>query len=555
MSRKHASKLSTSNKISLFLQIDEEIKAGSSMRYACRKIHKNNDLSISLDALMMRYRRYLGSGKRIHGNTNFTIRQEEEMVGMLEAFSLLHRGLSRSMFIKHIKMQYNEPIGWNPSKWVTGFLFRHKERLALRHVKGLKYDRIVQNIDKRASHFAQWMENYLLKCRNKKILYVNADETFITVQGNIHQEKLIECKKKPKNTAIEVPRGKSCSYLPFITNNRVIMSVFILKLNKDGSSNMKVKIARESSDTTHPVYYIYTAKGWLTAEAWYEILKVFHEQISHLFKKMKVFLFLDRLSCHMKDVCLQFTQSKGITTIFFPSASTHFLQPLDQEAFACFKNKMYSMLDEKLVSVKKEDGNLNEILFEIAHDAEAAMTPQVLARSFEKSGIYPFNKEIIIKNAKRHNSEMDDENESSYSNNVKRMVMEVIKQHTSPSTSVRSRVNPVKNRLYSGDEIIKMQQEKSKKQPSTPPIKSRPKNTSQMKTNSPRKVITGKMKETGCFCTAHNQFGTSTITKEGHCGKCHSYIFCTGCLNECIEQFIMHEESCSEKSSKKQKKN
>ena len=164
----------------------------------------------------MKYRRYLASGKRIHGNANFTIRQEEEMVGMLEAFSLLHRGLSRKMFIKTIKQQYNEPVGWNPSNWVDSFLHRHQDRLALRHVKGLKHDRIVQNIDKGASHFANWLEKYLLKFKNNNILFVNADETFITVQGNIHQEKLIESKGKPKNTAIEVTRGKSCSYFEIL---------------------------------------------------------------------------------------------------------------------------------------------------------------------------------------------------------------------------------------------------------------------------------------------------------------------------------------------------
>ena len=143
MSHKHTSKLSISVKVSLFLEIDKHISAGSSMRYACRKIHKNNKLTISLNALMMKYRRYLASGKRIHGNVNFIIRQEEEMVGMLEAFSLLHRGLSRKMFIKTIKQQYNEPVDWNPSNWVDSFLHQHQDRLALRHVKGLKYDRIV----------------------------------------------------------------------------------------------------------------------------------------------------------------------------------------------------------------------------------------------------------------------------------------------------------------------------------------------------------------------------------------------------------------------------
>lgn len=161
----------------------------------------------------------------------------------------------------------------------------------------------------------------------------------------------------------------------------------------------------------------------------------------------------------MKDICLQFTQSKGITTIFFPPSSTHFIQPLDQEAFACFKNKMYSMLDEKLVTVTKDDGNLNEILFEIAHDAEAAMTPQVLASSFAKAGIFPFCKKIIKNNAKRHNGEVDNKNQTIYSSESRNMVMKIIKQHTTSSPSVRRKVNPIKNKLYTGDDIIKLQQE------------------------------------------------------------------------------------------------
>lgn len=91
------------DKLFLFSMVEKYIQSGLSVRYACDKVHSDNKIGISKESFRCRFRRYASSFGRNRNNSPFSIGEEEELIGMLEGFSLLNQGLGRARFLNYVK--------------------------------------------------------------------------------------------------------------------------------------------------------------------------------------------------------------------------------------------------------------------------------------------------------------------------------------------------------------------------------------------------------------------------------------------------------------------
>lgn len=87
----------------IFSEIDEINATMKNMQAACKIIHSKYTLAITLRALYERYKRYISNNKKYHGNNIFSFSEEEKIVGMIEAWSLLNHGLTKRMLFIGIK--------------------------------------------------------------------------------------------------------------------------------------------------------------------------------------------------------------------------------------------------------------------------------------------------------------------------------------------------------------------------------------------------------------------------------------------------------------------
>jgi hypothetical protein len=104
--------------------------------------------------------------------------------------------------------------------------------------------------------------------------------------------------------------------------------------------------------------------------------------------------------------------TNNIHVAFFPSNTTHFLQPADNLVFTNFKKNLYSFLQEKLtVTTAKDRISIGQMLLKVifnklinnikvTQEARVAITPPVIVKSFENVGIHPWNADLIVQHAK-----------------------------------------------------------------------------------------------------------------------------------------------------------
>lgn len=121
-------------------------------------------------------------------------------------------------------------------------------------------------------------------------------------------------------------RGKSGTYIPFVAaNGTLIMNVFILPLDKKEPSAFQLMTKSKKGEC--PTYWGFTKSGYLDGETWIPVLQKLHERMEVIAPGITPVLLLDNLSVHKSENALWECIDLGMKPIFFPSNTTHFLQP------------------------------------------------------------------------------------------------------------------------------------------------------------------------------------------------------------------------------------
>jgi hypothetical protein len=122
----------------------------------------------------------------------------------------------------------------------------------------------------------------------------------------------------------------------------------------------------------------------------------------------------------------------GIDLLYFPSHSSHLLQPLDVGYFHVLKAKVSEILSGLGYAVTR---SLPRHLFpKVLHQAMNRITPATVAASFSATGIYPYNKSSVkalagpvkkIKNVQSTSSTTDVSKDAPVSGHVPNMLVKI----------------------------------------------------------------------------------------------------------------------------------
>ena len=520
---------------------------------ACSQIRSKYNIQISNEVFRSWVYRFKNSNCKNHGNRIFTIQEEEEILGFLEAWSLLNRGLTRRIFLKYVTMLRPDVPTWDPKNWFDGFLKNYSQKLNLRTIKGLKNDRIQDDLVDHVKYFLSWLQTEIFDRENQDFVFVNADETRISINGEQNKMKRIESTKKAKKGALDMVRDKSATYIPFHTPQGMIMSVFLIAVNSVKSGDLVIKKAGTTTRSTYPVYYMFNDNGWMNGNAWNAILQVFFEEIKNKFGTSKIILFLDRLSSHVTDENLKQFLGTNINMVFFPANTTHFLQPCDSDIFTNFKKQIYLKLSDNLIFKRPDQRSLGIEMLSIAQEMEAYITPAVIASSWDKTGLFPFNPSKILENANLNIGKDSEVGDSKFESRMKNITTKMINDHYGQCSSKRIRATPPANVLFSAQDIINMKNATSTKSIAINEINIMSDVDEELIEVAPKKRKKSKISDFSCFCTSH--FGDKEMLEgdEILCDTCSKYVFCNACYEEEVEEFIQHESQCSKKKSKKNK--
>jgi hypothetical protein len=189
----------------LFLQISSSLPAATSKRAAIREA--SEPLGLDFESTRSWFRRWDKNGGRRHGNQLFGAQVEEELVGMLECWSLLDRPVTRAVLLRHVTVLRPDKSKWNAAGWYTTFLARHKDRLSPRVLKGLKRERVDTSVLTQTIEFVSWFNDWFKQKGLSTTVLINADETRVRIEGEQQKGKGIESTQRTRHQLSRPQQG------------------------------------------------------------------------------------------------------------------------------------------------------------------------------------------------------------------------------------------------------------------------------------------------------------------------------------------------------------
>jgi hypothetical protein len=400
---------------------------------------------------------------KAHGNQLLTDSQEATLVGVLEAFSLKHTPLTKTLFLKIVKTEYNLPADWLGKDWYQGFLSRHSDQLHQGAVKAIKEERITPDVLNNTKKFVSIVDKYLAEHHFSDKVIINADETRLTIKGNIFSDEYIESTKKEKLTHKGPTSVQSASMVVFsAASGQVILTVYVLptSFNENAVSNPSISLhhVRYVQRGDWNRFYMFTDTGYLDVESWRAIMKYYISLTQQLWPGVHSLLFLDKLSIHTQPDIVKQCIEKGVHTLFFPSNASHFIQPLDNLMFTNFKKIFYKEVREWMSNSTLHHKKLITALIAVAPLAEIkAFTLTVIKASFLNTGIYPWNPKLILEHAALNNSEMKQplkNSTPSVEDEARKITMMVLDETIPEKTVKQVKAKVIRSQIYTSQDLI-----------------------------------------------------------------------------------------------------
>lgn len=551
-------KWDSSEKFNIFSFIDNNIKQTRNIQASCRNAISHFNLDINELTLRFRYDRYKNNNGKERSNMLFSIKMEQSIVSFLEQWALANRPLSKSLLFNHLNTLRSIPSGWNASGWFTRFLARNSKKLQNRVVQCLKDDKENPNMNDHLSLLLNFLDKLDINKKKQDLILVNCDETRLTISENKKITKVIDAKYRMKRHSKGATLKKSASYLPFHSPDKLLFNFFILPLNNDGSTNFHVRKANHSTRGSTPTYFSFSPSGWLNSDIFLEIIKIFNVEMNKLYPDKKIILFMDRLSIHLDNRIIKYGVDNRIEMIYFPVASTGFIQPSDQHILSVFKKLIKSEVIKRCTLQRGNKLELGEEIVSIAQDMTSRITVSIIQSSWAETGLFPYDRKKIEENFKIYFGQYNNDEDEEIIKKIKNLTKSIISDTLDKPKSSSIKISPAKNSIFTGRELLIYQEENKKN-------KSKKHASSSVNdyTNSDdisigvanAEIISKKKppKKLKCLCPDHDideDQNTEYIT----CEHCLNYSFCSDCYCQAIEQYILHEEGCRKTAGKSKRR-
>jgi len=110
-------------------------------------------------------------------------------------------------------------------------------------------------------------------------------------------------------------------------------------------------------------------------------------------------LLLDNHECHLSLKFQEYCEAEGIIPFALPPHTTHFLQPLN---IGCFQPNKYYYREavNEVTRIGNQDYNQIDFFVDIERIHRQTFKELTIKSSFKKTGIWPFNLEIVLQKLK-----------------------------------------------------------------------------------------------------------------------------------------------------------
>ncbi|KYN09256.1 hypothetical protein ALC57_18636 [Trachymyrmex cornetzi] len=297
-----------------------------------------------------------------------TADQETSLTDYLLKLSQIFHGIG-SKEVRHwaydiaVKYDINIPCSWHANKmagtdWLTAFLKRNK-RLSIRRLEATSLSRATSfnktNVNNFFDKFAMVMDKYKFSKGKRNAGSITSAEREI-------------------NVTVLVAAGM---FVPpmFLFPRKKYRDYFVRHGPPDCIS-------------------MGNASGWMTDVEFYGFMNHFIKHVKPS-KDSPVLLLVDNHSSHLSIKTLDLAKENGVVMLSFPPHCSYKLQPLDVAVYGPFKKYLSSAQDAWLRSNPGKTMTIYDIPSIVRTSLPLALSFVNIIKGFEKSGIFPFNKDIF----------------------------------------------------------------------------------------------------------------------------------------------------------------
>lgn len=375
------------------------IRQTNNIWQSCSSILLKYQFPLTDNAYMLKYKRYLNNSGKFDKRNLFNAKDEQIFVGILEAFSLICVPITRKMFLEYVasKLKPNKQI--DLSGWLQKFLQRHKDRVAVKTLNGIKMERVTKVGYNDIEKFAVDFERVKFENQVNDECIFNVDETRISINMDKYSWKAIESCSKLYYSTMKPNDYTGCTYIPFLNRNRVFMHIIILP-DQNGKGFPMISVPRSTRRGAPLLFIAYTKSGYLNGAVWAIIMKKFCEEVRKHIKSSTIILLLDNLKIHTNCESIAACSKSNIISLFFPRYSSHFMQPADDMFFLNIKRMMKQNFAKKLITVDAKE-SLSLSMINIVINIHKTVSEDIIMASWENTCIIPFNKAKMLERAKK----------------------------------------------------------------------------------------------------------------------------------------------------------
>lgn len=292
----------------------------------------------------------------------------------------------------HICQRRND---WKPlhDRWYSDFLTRYPEFKT-------KWSRALDQSRKDASDLEtiqHWFEIYTATCEKYGIAMSdrwNMDEKGFAL-GVIDSKKIVVRANDYKRFRIQPGNREWTSLIECVSVDGRKLPAYIIFAGKT------IQAAWGRAYNEKNAYIRVSENGWTDNEISVQWLNDHFEPSTRPCHSASYrLLIIDGHGSHVHNEFVEFCWEKKIVPLCLPPHTTHILQPLDVGVFLplsqAYKARLYDYCSYGVVNVGKQDFLR---LFEPAR--EEAMTASTVQRGWEKSGLQPYNPNLILDTFKR----------------------------------------------------------------------------------------------------------------------------------------------------------
>ena len=301
---------------------------------------------------------------------------------------------------------------WEASDaWVTRFLHRHNVNLTTRWSAGIDRNRHQADSHHKHDLYFQLLHGKMQEYEVEPCNTYNMDEKGFFVGITTRSKRVFSkaiWQAKLRTAAIQDGNREWITLIACVCGDGSSLPPVLIY---EGRAGLQSSWVDDVEAGTHEVFIANSTSGWTNNDiglAWLE--QVFERYTAEKARRRWRLLIVDGHGSHLTPEFIDFCYTKKILLAVFPPHSTHTLQPLDVVVFSPLSYNYSHELNQHLhqsqalIGVKKRD------FFPLFWSAwSTTMRPELIQRSFEATGVWPMDAEVILKRFNATTSGQDED--------------------------------------------------------------------------------------------------------------------------------------------------